>query len=174
MDRHIQPLLETQRFQVVRIKHRSSDGVEHTRDMMQHPGAVTVIPMVDEQHVCLIRNFRIGVNQTLIELPAGTLEAGEDPGQCARRELVEETGFRAETINRLHSFYMSPGVMDERMHLFAASDLEEGSAAREPGEFIENLVIPWSQAIEMIHDGEIQDAKTIVGLLYYDRILNML
>ena len=83
MDRHIQPLLETQRFQVVRIKHRSSDGVEHTRDMMQHPGAVTVIPMVDEQHVCLIRNFRIGVNQTLVELPAGTLEAGEDPGQCA-------------------------------------------------------------------------------------------
>ena len=64
--------------------------------------------------------------------------------------------------------------MDERMHLFAASDLEAGSAAREPGEFIENLVIPWSQAIEMIHDGEIQDAKTIVGLLYYDRIFNML
>lgn len=163
-------LLTTERFRVVEVESAGEGGSGHRRAVIRHPGAVTLIPMVDEDHVCLIRNFRASVSQALIELPAGTLEANEDPAACANRELAEETGFRAENIELLHRFYLSPGILDEQMHLFLATNLTSGSAAREAGEEIENRIVPWREAIGMIDDGEIFDAKTIVGLLYWDRL----
>jgi ADP-ribose pyrophosphatase len=104
---------------------------------------------LDDGRVCLIRNYRVSVEQTLIELPAGTLEPNEDPAQTAERELIEETGYRAQTVTSLASFYLSPGILDERMHLFLASGLEWVGTAREPGEEIENLVVPWPQAMDL-------------------------
>jgi len=163
-------LLIASRFQVVREFQKTSEG-SRPREIVRHPGAVVVLPLLDDGRVCLIRNYRISVNQTLIELPAGTLETGEEPIQNAERELIEETGYRAAKFQKLHAFYLSPGILDERMHLFLATGLTAGEAAREAGEEIDNLVVPWDEAIQMAVDGRIQDAKSIVGLLLVDRLL---
>lgn len=165
-----EPLLVTSRFSVVEVDRRTPDGQIRKRAVVRHAGAVTIVPMVDDDHVCLIRNFRVSVNQTLIELPAGTLEPPEPPEQAADRELREETGYRAGTMRELHGFYLSPGILDERMHLYVATELEAVGAAREPGEEIENLVVSWREAMALVQSREIQDAKTIVGLLLYDRL----
>jgi len=163
-------LLVTSRFKVVRHTRHMADGKVDVRETVQHPGAVAILPMVTPDEVCLIRNYRVAVGETLIELPAGTLDPGEDPKLAAERELQEETGYRAERIERLGEFLMSPGILHERMHLFVASGLVPGSTALELGEEIENLVVPWSEALAMVHDGRIKDAKTAVGLLLYDRL----
>ncbi len=158
-------LLTCDRFDVMRVKHVTESGDENVRSIIRHPGAVTIVPFVSDDHVCLIKNFRLSVNQTLIELPAGTLEAGEDPRVAAERELAEETGYRADQWDLRHRFLLSPGILDERMHLFVARELHEGATAREPGELMENWVVPWKDAVRMVHDGTIQDAKTMIGLL---------
>jgi ADP-ribose pyrophosphatase len=160
-------LLKCDRFRVVRARRVDPNGVEQERAVIRHPGAVTILPFVDEHHLCLIKNYRISVDRVLVELPAGTLEAGEDPALTAERELAEETGYRARRWRRLQEFYLSPGILDERMHVFAAEDLQSGPPAREAGESIENWVVSWSVALDMIRRGEIQDAKTIVALLAY-------
>ena len=165
-----QPLLVTSRFRVEEIDRELPDGTRHTRAVVRHAGAVALIPLVDRDHVCLIRNYRVSVDRTLIELPAGTLEPPETPEQTARRELIEETGFRAGRLEPLHSFFMSPGILDERMHVFVASELQEVGAAREAGEEIENLIVRWDEALRLVHSGQIEDAKTLVGLLLYDRV----
>jgi ADP-ribose pyrophosphatase len=162
-------LLQASRFRVEEVEQLLPDGQMRRRQVVRHPGAVTVIPLLPNDHVCLIRNFRVSVNQALIELPAGTLEPTEPPIETASRELIEETGFQAQQMTFLHAFYLSPGILDEKMHLFLATGLTNIGAAPEAGELIENLIVPWKQAVEMVDRGEIQDAKTIVGLLYYDR-----
>jgi ADP-ribose pyrophosphatase len=170
---HTEELLATRRFRVVRHVHTGPDGARHVKETIQHPGAVAIVPLVDGGRVCLIRNFRIAVGKTLIELPAGTLEPGEDPAATASRELTEETGYRAERLEKLCELSMSPGILNERMHLFAAHGLQAGPPAREPGETIENLVVTWDDAMRMVFDGAIEDAKTLVGLLYYDQARRM-
>jgi len=164
-------LLHTPKFDVVRLRRQSPGGCEVVRTTIQHPGAVTIIPLVDQRRVCLIRNYRAAVDETLIELPAGTREPAEDPSKTAARELTEETGYRAGNLRHLHSFNMSPGILNERMELYLATDLTSGPPAREPNEEIENYVVPWSEAIALAVDGRIHDAKTLVGLLFYDRLL---
>ena len=163
-------LLTTRIFRVVRKWQRLGDGSTRPREVVLHPGAVVILPMVGADKVCLIRNFRIAVDETLWELPAGTLEAGEDPAETARRELIEETGFRAEKIEKLAEFYMSPGMLHERMHLFLATGLTDGPMALEAGEEIERQVMSWDEAMGMVDSGEIHDAKTLAGLLMYDRL----
>lgn len=160
-------LLETTRFSVERIHQTLQDGSTRAREVVRHPGSVVVVPEVDADHVCLIHNSRVAVDQTLIELPAGTLDPNEDPRDCAFRELTEETGFHANQMTALISFFAAPGILDERMHLFVATDLMPGEPAREPGEEIENLVVTWDEAFRMIRENEIVDAKTIVGLFHY-------
>jgi ADP-ribose pyrophosphatase len=163
------PLLVTARFRVEEVERVHADGSRSLRAVVRHPGAVAIIPLVDPEHVCLIKNHRVSVGQTLLEIPAGTLEQGEPPEVTAARELAEETGYQATSLERLTSFYLSPGVLDERMHLFVAQGLHAGPAHREATEEIENLITPWDDALAMIFDGRICDAKTIAGLLYYDR-----
>jgi ADP-ribose diphosphatase len=163
-------LLETRRFRVVRHSRRLPDGTIHVRETVVHPGAVVLIPLIDPGHVCLIRNYRVAVGEELIELPAGTIDPHEDPLQTARRELVEETGYRARSFEKLHEFWVSPGILNERMHLFLATDLEAGPSAPEVGEQIQTLVVAWDEALAMADDGRIRDAKTIAGLLLYDRL----
>jgi ADP-ribose pyrophosphatase len=165
-------LLSTSKFRVVRETVTTGAGNTKTREIVRHPGACVIVPLLADGRVCLIRNWRIAVAQTLIELPAGTLEPPEPPRVTAERELIEETGYRAQQIEFLHAFYLSPGILDEKMHLFLATGLTAGEAAREEGEEIENWLVPWDEAVAMIFRGEIQDAKTIVGLLWLDRLKN--
>ena len=160
-------LLKTARFDVVRLHYRTPDGSLHAREVARHPGAVTILPLLDDGRVCLIRNYRVAVDQTLIELPAGTLEPGEEPAATARRELEEETGYRAAEVRQLCEFYVSPGVLSERMVLFLATGLTRGPARLEGGEQIEPFVVSWNEAMALIQRGEIRDSKTLVGLLWY-------
>jgi ADP-ribose pyrophosphatase len=162
-------LLKTRRFDVVRLSYRTVDGALHTREVARHPGAVTILPILDDGRVCLIRNYRVAVDQTLIELPAGTLEPGEDPSVSAARELEEETGYRAAGVRQLCEFFMSPGVLSERMVLFLATGLTAGPTRLEGGEQIEPFVVSWDEAMSLVERGEIRDAKSLVGLLWYDR-----
>ena len=163
-------LFEGQVFSVIRWEGTTPGGAAAVREFVVHPGAVVLVPIVDQDHVCLIRNFRGAVGQTLVELPAGTLEPGEPPLATAARELREETGYTAETLQELAAFFMSPGILNERMHLVLATGLSEGEPDRQHNEEIENLIVTWDEAMAMATDGRIQDAKSLVGLLMYDRL----
>ena len=152
------------------IHELENDAKRHLRkEICVHPGAVVILPLLGDGTIALIRNRRYAVGQTLIELPAGTLEAGEEPIVCAARELLEETGYRAGRVEPLMRFFTSPGILSETMHAFVAYDLVKEHTALEEGEEIELLVTPASQALAMIRDGQITDAKTIATLLYFDR-----
>jgi ADP-ribose pyrophosphatase len=157
------------RFRVAELPQHVADGRVLPRQVVLHPGAVVIVPMLDGDRVCLIRNERVAVGKTLVELPAGTLDHDEPPLATARRELREETGFAASQWQELPAFYMSPGILQERMHLFIAEGLLPGDPAREEGENIDNLILSWEDALAMIDRGEIEDAKTIVALLVWDR-----
>jgi ADP-ribose pyrophosphatase len=139
------------------------------REVVVHPGAVVILALMDDGRVLLIKNRRYSVGQILIELPAGTLEKDEDPMNCAGRELLEETGYLAGKLKPIGSFYSSPGVLSEKLHAFAAYDLQKRDTALEEGEEIELLPTPFNEAIEMIGNGQICDAKTIATLLMFDR-----
>jgi ADP-ribose pyrophosphatase len=162
-------LLESKIFSVVRQRRRLPDGTEVTRDTVQHPGAVVVIPLLGGDRVCLLRNYRIAVDSTLIELPAGTLNRDEAPHLAAARELTEETGYTAAALAPLATFLMSPGILNERMHVFVASGLSPGATKLEVGEELEQLEVGWEEALQMVDEGRIQDAKTIAAILLYDR-----
>jgi len=161
-------LLPCRIFRVVRKTTTGADGREHVRQIIRHPGAVVILPWRDDGHVILIRNYRSAVDRWVIELPAGTLEPGEDPIAAAHRELAEETGYRARSMELLTSFFSSPGILDERMHLYLATGLEAGKTDLQDDEQIEPLVLPWEDALAMARDGRIEDAKTLIGLLYGD------
>ncbi|HEX4147217.1 MAG TPA: NUDIX hydrolase [Pirellulales bacterium] len=163
-------LFVARRFRVVRRIQQTADGVGHDRDVVEHAGAVAIVPIVGTDQVCLIRTVRIAVDATLWEIPAGTLEPDEPPLENARRELIEETGYRCQKLEKIAELWMSPGILNERMHLFVASGLLAGPTALEAGEEIESVVVAWDEALAMIDRGEIQDAKTVAGLLVYDRI----
>ena len=126
-------LLTARRFQVVRQAQTAADGSIHWRETVQHPGSVAIVPLVDIDQVCLIRNYRVAVGQTLWEIPAGTLDHDEPPLDTARRELIEETGYRAESIEKLTELSMSPGILNERMHVYLATGLTPGPNARRAG-----------------------------------------
>lgn len=156
-------------FRVVRRRYTLADGKAAERECIVHPGAVAVIPITDDGRVCLIRNHRVTVQRTLIEIPAGTLEPPEDPLVCASRELEEETGYTAGKIEKLTTFQMSPGILNERMHLYLATSLHPGPTRLQSGEEIENYLVPWDDALAMVERGEIEDGKTIAALLFADR-----
>jgi len=144
-------------------------GRKHKREVVVHPGAVVILGLLENETVLLIRNRRYAVGQVLLELPAGTLEKREDPMNCAGRELLEETGYLARRLKPIGSYFTSPGILSEKMYAFAAYDLEKKQTALEEGEEIELEPTPLDQAIAMIGDGRIQDAKTIATLLMFDR-----
>ena len=160
-------LFDGRRFQVEGTVQVTPDGTEHPREVVRAPDAVTILPLLDDGRVCFVQNYRVAVDETLIELPAGLIDPGEDPAETARRELAEETGYRAGRVERLATFFMSPGLLDEKMYLYLATSLEPGPMAPEPGEDIEPLLTTWEEAMAMARDGRIHDAKTLVGLLHY-------
>jgi ADP-ribose pyrophosphatase len=125
--------------------------------------------VIDAKHICLIQSRRLTVGETLIEVPAGTREPDETPLETARRELMEETGYRAARLDELPSFYPSPGISSERMWVFVGRELTAGPPAREDNEEIENLVVSWDEALAMIDRGQICDGKTIVAILQWQQ-----
>ena len=158
-------LLTARRFDVFRIVESCADGTTREREVVRHPGSVVVLPVVSADTICLIEVVRAAVGDTLVELPAGTLDREEPLADAAARELTEETGYRAGRITAVSSFWMSPGILRERMHLFVAEDLVAGPQALEPGEQIRTRVVSWSEAVAMCLDGRIQDAKSIAAIL---------
>jgi len=150
---------------------RFPDGSTGELEMVRHPGAAAVVPFASDPRgadptILLIQQFRHAVNGPLIEIPAGRLNPGEDPKECAKRELLEEVGVKAGRVERLTTIWTTPGFTDERIHLFWAADLTADKHAREPDEFIEVMPKPLSEALNLIRDGVICDAKTVVGILY--------
>ncbi len=152
---------------------RFPDGSTGELEMIRHSGASAVVPVFPgdaaDPEVLLIRQFRHAADGAIWEVPAGRLDPGESPEACARRELVEEAGFRAGRLDRLTTIFTTPGFTDERIHLFVARDLAPDRHRREADEFIETHRLPLSRALEMIRAGEISDGKTIVSLLLFSR-----
>ena len=144
-------------------------GTRHRREVCVHPGAVVVLATLPDGRILLVRQRRYAVEQTLLELPAGTLEKNEDPMNCAGRELLEETGYLAGRMQPLMSFFTAPGILSEKMYAFAAYDLERQQQALEEGEEIELLPTTLEAAVEMVRYGQILDGKTIATLLTYER-----
>jgi ADP-ribose pyrophosphatase len=160
--------LELQRFE------DELSGKIVKREVVIHLGSVVVLPFTTggqqptrNDQILLIRNMRQGLGKYLIELPAGTLEKGEAPINCAGRELQEETGHLAQKLVPIGSFYASPGVLTEKLYAFAAYDLTQTVTHLDDGEEIEVLPVKYLDALEMIRTGEIEDAKTIATLLMY-------
>jgi ADP-ribose pyrophosphatase len=150
---------------------RFPDGSVGEMDMIRHPGASAIVPFVsdatsDDPQLLLIRQYRYAADQYLYEIPAGRLDPGEDPHDCARRELREETGCTAQGIDFLFTMYTTPGFTDERIHLFMATGLERGETAHEADEFMTIETVTLSHALRMIQEGEIKDAKTALGILF--------
>lgn len=137
------------------------------RDAVIHPGAVVILPLIDEKNIILIRNERFAVGETLWELPAGTLEPKEHPQQTAIRELIEETGYDAENIEFLTTFYTTPGFCNERIFAYVAKDLKFVGQDLDETEKITVEKLGWDEVLKMIRSGEIHDGKTMTTLLFY-------
>ncbi|MFL5528312.1 MAG: NUDIX hydrolase [Gemmatimonadaceae bacterium] len=150
---------------------RFPDGSVGELEMIRHPGASAVVPFLtdpraDDPQILMIRQYRYAADGYLYEIPAGRLDRGEAPRDCAVRELKEETGCTAERVDHLLSFYTTPGFTDEKIHLFLATGLVAGETKHEADEFLAVHPMPLSRALEMVEAGEIQDAKTALGLLF--------
>jgi ADP-ribose pyrophosphatase len=150
---------------------RFPDGSVGELEMIRHPGASAVVPFLsdprgEDPQVLLIRQYRYAAAGYLYEIPAGRLDQGEDPRDCALRELKEETGCTAEQMDHLYTIYTTPGFTDEKIHIFMATGLVAGETKHEADEFLDLHPMLLSRALEMIEAGEIQDAKTALGLLF--------
>ncbi len=153
---------------IITVRHdtvRLPNGREATRDVVAHPGAVAVVPITAAGEVVLVRQYRYPVARALLEVPAGKLDKGERPEDCARRELEEETGYQAGSLEHLATFFTAPGFSDEQMHLYAARDLRKTSQNTDQDEFIDIEYYTPAQIRKLLADKEISDAKTLVGLL---------
>ena len=162
-------LFQAKRFAVEEVEELLSNGTCLIRNIVRHPGAVVILPLLDDDHVCLIRTYRVAIDRWHLELPAGTLDKGMTPYETANLELQEETGYMASYVTHIHTFAMSPGILDEKMHFYVAKNLSLGETAREPGEQIDNTILSWSQIDGLLRDKKIIDAKTLVALLWYMR-----
>jgi ADP-ribose diphosphatase len=146
-------------------------GLQARRDVIAHPGSVVVIPVLDHGNIVLIRQFRYAAGKYLWELVAGHKEPNEAPASGARRELIEETGYRAKRIRKLFEIFPSPGLLGERMDIYLAEGLVKGTARPEDDERISQRIVTLAEAERWIHQGKIRDAKTICGLLYYSKFV---
>jgi ADP-ribose pyrophosphatase len=157
------------KIQVAVEETAGTTGTIIKRDVVVHPGAVAILPLLDQDRVCLLQNLRPIVGRTLWEIPAGTLEPDEPPEQAAPRELAEETGYHAARWTKLTEFFPSPGVLSERTHLYVAHDLTPGPMHLEADENIEPRIVAWRDALQWAQDGTIQDAKTLVAILLWEQ-----
>ena len=136
-------------------------------EMVMHPGGVAILPILPDGRIVFVRQQRYPMEEYLIELPAGRVEPAEEPIVTARRELMEETGYRAEELVPMLKFYPTPGYVNEEIHIFKATGLTPGATDFDDGEEIETLLLEPSQALSKVFSGEIRDGKTIIGILWY-------
>ena len=158
-------------FDVFRDEVRRPDGKPAVREYIKHPGAVMMVPLLDERTVILIRQFRYPLQRHFIELPAGKMEAGEAPLATAQRELIEECGYEAASWTHLTTLHPCIGYSDERIELYLARGLTHVGSGPDDGEFLEVLPTPIDQALEWVRAGRITEVKAIIGLLWLDRML---
>lgn len=148
------------------------DGHTALREIVEHAHAVTIVPVTADGRILFVRQYRLPAGSVMLELPAGSLDDGEDPEQAAQRELQEETGFRAARLEKLCAFWVAPGYCTEYMHVFLAEGLSEDRLVADDDERIEVDAITLDDALNMIDHGTIEDAKSISGLLQYARRLH--
>jgi ADP-ribose pyrophosphatase len=158
------------RGRVIRLVDRDlvlPNGRNTTFSVVEHPGAVAIVPVFDDGDVVLLKQFRPSIGEELFEIPAGTLEEGESPLATAKREIVEETGFRARRWEKIAEFYTAPGFCTELMHVFVARGLSPASAEGDADEILRPVRMSLGKALEMIRGRKVRDAKSIAGLLIY-------
>jgi len=144
------------------------DGRTGKREIVEHSGAVIIIPVNQDGQLLLVRQYRYAIGRSTLEAPAGNIEPGEDLESAARRELQEETGYKAKELTRLCSFFSTPGFCSEELHIFFASNLTLLEQNLDDDEFVEVFPVPWEEAIKMIWLGEICDAASVAGILAVD------
>jgi ADP-ribose pyrophosphatase len=157
-------LFQARIFTVVERMQIGRSGALLRRQVVKHPGAVGIVPILPDGRVLLIKQYRIALEKEIFEIPAGTREPGESPLTTAKRELIEETGYRSDAFTQLSTIYTSPGILQEELTLYLATDLEPGESAPEDGERIALTPLEWSEIDDMIRVGEISDGKTLAGL----------
>jgi ADP-ribose pyrophosphatase len=166
-------LVKGRRFDFEEVEILSAEGHRSIRQHIRHPGAVCVLPILDDSRgrtAVLVRNYRAALGAWVLEAPAGTLEHGEEPGDCAARELIEETGYRAATIRPVGRFHTSPGLSDELMWAYVATGLEMVGQRLEPDELLSVEELPLATVLTQARDGEIQDGKTMLTLLLAENL----
>jgi len=166
------PLHQGRVFLMVRENVTLDNGVSTDLDYIEHPGAAATVPLIASGEVLLIKQYRHALKQYIWEIPAGTLDPGEPVMECARRELIEETGYAAEVWRKLGEITPVPGYSDERVHLFLASELTAARQELDADEVLAVHRMPLARALDMITRGDIQDAKTICALLLARQWLN--
>ncbi len=152
-------------FQVNLLQMQLPNGKIRQYELIDHPGAVTIVPVDNEGNILFVTQFRVGAGKSLLELPAGTLGKGEEPFHCASREIREETGMAAGEMKELGSFYLAPGYSSEYMHIFLATKLTHDPLPEDEDEFLELTALPVEKAYQMATAGEINDGKTLAALL---------
>ncbi|MDR2772790.1 MAG: NUDIX hydrolase [Elusimicrobiota bacterium] len=141
------------------------------REYLGHPGAAAVLPFLDERLIVLVKQYRYPINEITLELPAGKLEKGENPLKAIRRELKEETGYKAKTFQKMISFYPSTTFSTELLHIYAAFDLTEGKSQPDVDEIVNKEILPIGEAIDMLFAGKIRDCKTVIALLFWHNLV---
>ncbi len=142
------------------------DGHEGQREVVEHSGAVAIIALPNDKDIILVRQYRKAVEQVLLEIPAGTLERNEEPLECARRELEEETGLKAERWQKILAYYSAPGFTNECLHIYMATGLTAGENKPDHDEFVETVTMSLDEAYQSIFTGQIADGKSIIGIQY--------
>ena len=173
---HTEAMLESKEIfngRVIRVtldKVQLEDGTTSTREVVHHHGGACVLPVDDDGNVTMVRQFRYALGEELWELPAGKLEAGEDPFEAAKRELSEECGLTADTYTELGVVYPTVGYDSERIYLWAAEGLHTVDQHLDAGEFLDVVKMPFAQALGLVMDGTIKDSKTQIALLKYAQL----
>jgi ADP-ribose pyrophosphatase len=152
-------------FDVERVHLRLPDGKSHSFDLVSHTDSITIVPVDSIGNILFVQQYRVGVGSLLLELPAGMMEVGEDPRECAEREIREETGMGAGQLELLGDFYLAPGYDTEHMFVFLATDLYPDPLSQDVDEFLQVEAFPYAQAVEMAYGGQIHDSKTLASLM---------
>lgn len=158
-------IIKAKPFDVRQDRVELPEGKSSTLVIIDHPGAVTLLPLDDQGRVWFVRQYRHAIQNELLELPAGTLEKGEEPEACAHREIREETGMAAGNIQKIGDFFLAPGYSSEFMHVFLATNLTPDPLPGDEDEFITIERIPLDQVFTMVASGQVQDGKTLAALI---------